>query len=85
VASSPSYLPLHACTPKGCLLWLTTQQPKRKEEEKKEEREKEAELMNSGLYLFLNLGLTSTQVGSMVKILPKIQFKLFINITNIRF
>jgi hypothetical protein len=42
VSSFPSYLPLHACTPKGCLLWLTTQQPKRKEEEKKEEKEKEA-------------------------------------------
>jgi hypothetical protein len=46
---------------------LTTQQPKRKEEAKREEREKEAELMNSGLCLFLNLGFTSTQVGSMVK------------------
>jgi hypothetical protein len=46
---------------------LITQQPKRKEEAKREEREKEAELMNNGLCLFLNLGFTSTQVGSMVK------------------
>jgi hypothetical protein len=32
-------------------------------------KRKKKQLMNSGLCLFLNLGLTSTQVGSVVKII----------------
>jgi hypothetical protein len=54
-----------------------------KKKKKKRRKKKKKQLMNSGLCLFLNLGLTSTQVGSMVNILPKIQFKIFLNITNI--
>jgi hypothetical protein len=56
-----------------------------KRKRKKRRKKKKKQLMNGGLCLFLNLGLTSTQVGSMVNILPKNKLKLFLNITNIPF